>query len=327
MLKRLLGMLLALSLLAAASAEEVLVYAVINEADIEMFAEQFTKETGIQVRWLRGSTGEIVSRVRAERGAPQADILLGGPSAQHISLVDARALAAYTSPVASELPSWGSDPHGYWNGFYLTALGIGINEQRFAEKFPGIDPPATWDDLLNPAFAGEIVLTDPAASSTAYLFLQAQLQRLGADAGWEYLRTLAPLVGQFPSSGGAPPQLVGTGEYAIGVAYLHALARYRNEGFPVETIVPPLTAGEVGAVSIIAGGPNRAAAEAFVDFVLSVPAQEQFARQSYTTPLNTGATLPPGVRSANDYNLLDYDAERAGHERDEALQQWQQVID
>lgn len=315
------------SLFSFVAAKEVLVYAVINEADIELFAEQFTEQTGIEVRWLRGSTGEIVSRVRAERSAPQADILLGGPSAQHISLKDVGALARYVSPLASRLPEWGVDPEGYWTGFYLTALGIGINEQRFAEKFGDTAPPATWDDLLNPVFAGEIVMTDPAASSTAYLFLQAQLQRLGADAGWEYLTALAPLVGQFPSSGGAPPQLVGTGEYAIGVAYLHALARYRNQGFPVETIVPPLTAGEVGSVSVIAGGPNPEAAHAFIDYILSTAAQEAFAAQSFTTPLNVDAVLPPGVRSSTDYDLLDYDAEQAGHERDAVLERWQQVVD
>lgn len=326
-MRKVLYILLFAIITAFASANEVRVYAVINEADIELFAEQFTEQTGIEVRWLRGSTGEIVSRIQAEQNAPQADILLGGPSAQHISLKDAGALAPYVSPLVASLPEWGADPEGYWTGFYLTALGIGVNVERFNDKFPNTPLPSTWDDLLNPEFAGEIVLTDPTASSTAYLFLQAQLQRLGEEAGWKYVEALAPLVGQFPSSGGAPPQLVGTGEYAIGVAYLHALARYRNEGFPVETIVPPLTAGEVGAVSVIAGGPNTENAQAFIDFVLSVGAQEAFAAQSFSTPLNVDAVLPPGVRSSTDYDLLDYDAEKAGHERDATLEKWQQVVD
>jgi len=32
--------------------------------------------------------------------------------------------------------------------------------------------PKSWEDLLNPAFKGEIVMTNPASSSTAYLFVQ-----------------------------------------------------------------------------------------------------------------------------------------------------------
>ncbi len=306
---------------------EVRVYAVINEDDVRLLADLFTQETGITVNYLRGATGELVTRVIAEAGAPQADVLLGGPSSQHIAIAETGALASYHSPLAADLPDYATDPDGHWTGFYLTALGIGVNEARFRERFGDLPFPVTWDDLLNPDFDGEIVLTDPAASSTAYLFVQAQLQRLGWDAGWAYLETLAPLVGQFPASGGAPPQLVGTGEYAIGVAYVHALARYRADGFPVSTIVPPATAGEVGAVAIIRGGPNPENAQRFVDFVLSARAQEAFSAQSLTTPLNPEVALPDGANSFAEFDLIDYDAELAGSQRDEVLERWQQVVD
>lgn len=306
---------------------EVRVYAVINDDDAKLFADMFTAETGIKVSYLRASTGELVSRVIAEAGAPQADVLLGGPSAQHIAIAETGALAVYRPAAAADLPAYAVSPDGYWTGFYLTALGIGVNLERYDRLFPNTPLPATWDDLLNPTYKGEIVMTDPVSSSTAYLFLQDQLQRLGWDAGWEYLEKLAPLVGQFPASGGAPPQLVGTGEYAIGIAYVHALIRYRHDGFPITTIVPPGTAGEVGAVSIVAGGPNPDNAKRFVDFVLSAKAEEAFAAQSFTTPLNPDAPLPEGATSFADYDYIDYNAELAGEQRDEVLLRWQQVVD
>jgi len=311
----------------AAAQGEVRVYAVINEDDVRLLADMFTAETGIRVSYLRASTGELVSRVIAEAGAPQADVLLGGPSAQHIAIEETGALAVYHPEAAAALPAYAVSPEGYWTGFYLTALGIGVNLDRFHQLFPDTPLPATWDDLLNPVFKGEIVMTDPVSSSTAYLFLQDQLQRLGWEAGWAYLEKLAPLVGQFPASGGAPPQLVGTGEYALGVAYVHALIRYRHDGFPITTIVPPGTAGEVGAVSIIRGGPNPDNARRFVDFVLSAKAEEAFAAQSFTTPLNPDAPLPEGSTSFADYDYIDYDAELAGEQRDEVLLRWQQVVD
>lgn len=306
---------------------EVRVYAVINEDDVRLLAEMFEAETGIRVNYLRASTGELVSRVIAEAGSPQADVLLGGPSAQHIAIAETGALASYFPEAAAGLPDYAVSEGGYWAGFYLTALGIGVNVQRFERLFPSTPLPATWDDLVNPVFNGEIVMTDPVSSSTAYLFVQAQLQRLGWDAGWEYLQQLAPLVGQFPSSGGAPPQLVGTGEYAIGVAYVHALARYRHDGFPVSTIVPPATAGEVGAIAVIEGGPNPDNARRFVEFVLSARAQEAFSAQSFTTPLNPDATLPEGANTYEEFDLIDYNAELAGEQRDEVLLKWQQVVD
>ncbi len=322
-----LGLMTPATVLAQGSQEEVRVYAVINEDDVRLLADMFEAETGIRVNYLRASTGELVSRVIAEAGSPQADVLLGGPSAQHIAIAETGALASYFPEAAAGLPAYAVSDGGYWTGFYLTALGIGVNVERFERLFPDLPIPSTWDELANPAFAGEIVMTDPVSSSTAYLFVQAQLQRLGWDAGWEYLKALAPLVGQFPSSGGAPPQLVGTGEYAIGVAYVHALARYRHDGFPVSTVVPPATAGEVGAISVIAGGPNPDNARRFVEFVLSARAQEAFSAQSFTTPLNPEAALPVGANTFEEFDLIDYDAELAGEQRDEVLRMWQQVVD
>ncbi len=305
----------------------LLVYAVINQDDAELLTDMFRERTGVDVRFLRGSTGELVTRVIAERGSPQADVLLGGASTLHISIAESGALAPYVSPVAAYLPANARAEDGTWTGFYLTALGIGVNEERFAQRYGDRALPATWEDLLDPAFEGEIVLTDPVASSTAYLFVQLQLQRLGLEAGWDYLEALAPLVGQFPSSGGAPPQLVGTGEYTLGVSFVHALARYRAQGFPVSLIVPPGTAGEVGAVSIIAGGPNPDNARRFVDFIASAEAQQAFADQSLTTALHPDVVAPAAAVPFAAFDLIDYDPALAGEQRDEVLLRWQSVVD
>lgn len=311
----------------AAAQGQLLVYAVVNQDDAELLTDMFRERTGIDARFLRASTGELVARVIAERAAPQADVLLGGAASLHIAIKDEGALAPYRSPAADALPASARDADGYWTGFYLTALGLGVNAERFAARYGDAPLPATWEDLLDPRFAGEIVMTDPVASSTAYLFLQLQLQRLGLEAGWDYLERLAPLVGQFPSSGGAPPQLVGTGEYTLGIAFVHALARYRDQGFPVELVVPPGTVGEIGAVSIVAGGPNPDAARAFVDFVLSVEAQQAFVEQSLTTALHPDVVAPDAAVGFDAFELIDYDPQRAANERDEVLLRWQSVVD
>src|SRR5690606_268391 len=154
----------------AAAQDVVRVYAVINEDDARLLSAMFEAATGIHVQYLRASTGDLVSRVMAEAGNPQADILFGGPSSQFIALAQAGALAPYRSPLAEGLTPVEADPDGYWTGFYLSALGIGVNEERYRELFGDKPLPATWDDLLDTAYEGEIVITDPTASSTAYLF-------------------------------------------------------------------------------------------------------------------------------------------------------------
>jgi len=312
---------------AAFAAEELLMYAIVQQQDAELLAEAFTEETGIDVQLIRGSGGEIVSRVIAEGGAPRADVVLGGASSLHISMAAEGVLDSYVPEAGDYLPDGAIDPDGYWSGFYLTALGIGVNQDRFEQQFGDRPLPETWEDLADPDFAGEIVMTDPVASSTSYLFVQTQLQRLGWDDGWDYLADIAPLVGQFPTSGSAPPRMVGTGEYIFGVAFVHSLSRTIEQGFPVSLIVPPGTGGEVGAVSIIADGPNPEVARQFVEFMQSPKAQQLYAEQALATPLHPEVELPEAAVARDAIDMIEYDAALAGEQRDETLQRWSDLVD
>jgi iron(III) transport system substrate-binding protein len=302
------------------------VYSVINDKETEALTQLFTEKTGIQVQYLRSATGELINRVIAEQDSPQADVLLGGPSSLHMVAYNKGALEKYISSEVKNFPSYTYDENGCWTGFCVLSLGIGINTTRFSEKYPLISLPKTWDDLVNPAFNQEIVLTDPLASSTAYLFVQNQLQRLGWNSGWDYLQKLSQLVGQFPSSGGAPPKLVVTGEYTMGVAYLHALTKYVEQGFPVTIIAPPESVGEVDAVSIIKNCKNKKNAEKFVDFMVSIEAQTLFSSMSYTIPVNPKVENPSISLGIQDIDLLEYDDTLAASQRDSVLIKWQEII-
>jgi iron(III) transport system substrate-binding protein len=305
---------------------ELRIYSVVNEDETKALTDLFTQQTGIRVSYLRAATGELINRVIAEKNAPQADILLGGAESLHIAVAQAGALDPYTSRLAQSVPAYTYAKDGSWTGFCVLTLGIGINETRFKEKFPGKAYPATWDDLADPAYAGELIFTDPAASSTGYLFLQSQLQRLGEARGWDYFKKLTPLAAQLPSSGGAPPRLIGTGEYAVCVAYVHAMELYVSQGFPVRIIIPPKTVGEVDAVSVIKGGPNLANARKFIDFMLSREAGELFTSISHTIPVNPEVKQSENAVSVDKLDLLDYDSELAGSQRDAVLARWQNEV-
>ena len=306
--------------------QELNVYAIIHDDEARALTDLFTQKTGIPVAYLRATTGEMVSRVIAEQDDPQADVLLGGASSYHIQAAEAGALYAYRSPFAKNVPDYAAAPDGAWTGFCVLTLGIGVNEARFAQKFPGVAIPRTWEDLLNPAFKGEIVMTDPAASSTSYLFVQGQLQRLGWDAGWDYLLTLAQSVGQFPDSGSAPPKLIGTGEYAIGIAYLHALTKYRALGFDIRLVAPPQSVGDVDCVAILRNAKHLDAAKQFVDFILSVEAQELMSSLDFTTPVNPEAHGVEGSVPIADIDVIDYDTKQASEQRKDVLDRWAREV-
>ena len=306
--------------------EELQIYSIIHEEETEALTQLFTEKTGIKVNYLRATTGELVNRVIAEKDDPQADILLGGASSYHIQAAEAGALEPYVSPMAEKVPSYARSNDGSWTGFCVLTLGIGINQGRFAEKFPGMEYPKTWEDLINPKFTGEIVLTNPVASSTAYLFVQNQLQRFGWEKGWDYLLNLAPLVGQFPDSGSAPAKLIGTGEYAIGVSYIHALAKYASDGFDVLTVAPPQSVGDVDCISIMKNTKHKEAAQKFVDFMLSPEAQSLMSSIDFTIPVNPDAIAAKGSVPVSELDLIDYDVKKAAAQKEEVLQKWSKEV-
>lgn len=302
------------------------IYSIIHDEESEALTKLFTEKTGIPVTFLRATTGELVNRVITEKNDPQADILLGGASSYHIQASKEGALESYVSPLAKNIPPYAIASDGTWTGFCVLTLGIGVNEKRFSQKFPGIPLPKTWEDLLNPEFKGEIVMTNPAASSTGYLFVQNQLQRLGDDKGWEYLLALSQNVGQFPDSGSAPAKLLGTGEYALGVSYLHAITKYNHQGFNVTPVAPPKSVGDVDCVSIMKNSKNLSAAKKFVDFMLSAEAQELMSAITFTTPVNPEAKAPEGSVSIADIDLIDYDVRKAAETKAQVLDKWSKSI-
>ncbi len=302
--------------------EELKIYSIIHEEETLALTNLFTEKTGIPVTFLRASTGELVNRVIAEKDNPQADILLGGATSYHIQADNEGALESYASPLAAMVPEYARSKDNTWTGFCVLTLGIGINTDRFNQKYPGEKVPATWDDLINPAFNGEIVLTNPVASSTAYLFVQNQLQRLGWDKGWEYLLSLSQLVGQFPDSGSAPAKLIGTGEYTLGVSYLHALAKYNAEGFNITLVSPPESVGDVDCISILKNTKNKEAAKKFVDFMLSKDAQELMSSIDFTIPVNPEAKPAQGSIPVSQIDLIEYDTNIASSQKDDVLKKW-----
>ena len=306
--------------------EKLHVYSIIHDEETKALTDLFTKKTGIPVSYLRATTGELVNRVIAEKDDPQADILLGGATAYHIKADASGALQEYESPLAKNLPSYAKSNTNTWTGFCVLTLGIGVNQARFDSKYPGKKLPACWEDLVDQDYKGEIVMTNPVASSTAYLFLQNQLQRLGWEKGWDYLLKLSELVGQFPDSGSAPPKLIGTGEYTIGIAYLHALAKYKSEGFDITLVAPPQSVGDVDCIAILKNTKNLSAAQKFVDFMLSTEAQELMSSIDFTLPVNPEAKPADGCIPLSQIDLIDYDSELAASQKDQALEKWSKNV-
>lgn len=307
--------------------KEVTVYMGVVEQSAKVIAEEFEKDTGIKVKFVRMSGGETLSRIRAEKNNPQASVWYGGSADSYIMAKNEGLLEAYKSPNAAKIPAHFKDADGYWTGVYQGYLGFILDKRYFEEH--QLKPPTSWDDLLKPEFTGQIVMGNPGSASTGYVIVSAIVQKLGEEKGMEYLAKLDKQVKQYTKAGAAPARSAALGEAAIGITYLHNGIRLMKEGNTnVELSIPEDgTAYELGAVAIIKNAPQPKAAKKFVDWVLTKKAQELGQKnKSYQFLTNPEANPPAEAIRFKDAKLIDYNFKWSGENRARLLEEWNKAI-
>ena len=114
----------ALGPLGTAGASKVVVYTAGHDGQ-EPAIEAFTKKTGIQVKLLAGSTGELFERLRARGEKTPAHILLTVDPGNLWNAARAGLLSKRDSPeLASNVPASLRDPDNRWFGLTVRARTI-----------------------------------------------------------------------------------------------------------------------------------------------------------------------------------------------------------
>ncbi|MBW3068731.1 iron ABC transporter substrate-binding protein [Actinomyces sp. 432] len=275
----------------------------------QAWTDKFTETTGIKATYVRLSSGETVARLASAKDNPEFDVWHGGPVDGYGEAVNQGLIEAYTSPEAEKIPAEYKDPDGNWTGVYIGALGFCSNQSQLDKL--GVDAPASWDDLLDPALKGQISVAHPSTSGTAFTTLWTQVTRLGGeDAGMDYMKRLHNNVLQYSKSGTAPGQIAGRGEAAVGLVFSHDCVKYQEEGMTDLVVSFPEegTGYEVGGVALVAGSSHKAAAQAYIDFAISAEGQNVGQTVgSYQVLTNPDADTSDKMANLDDINLIDYD--------------------
>jgi len=275
--------------------------------------EEFEKEFGITVNYVRMSTGEALARLEAEKENPQFDIMWGGPIDTYIAGSNEGMFEAYESPNVKNLLDQEKyqDPDNFWSGIYVGSLGFATNEEFLAAN-PGLEAPTSWDDLLKPEFADQLLVAHPSTSGTSYTAMATVLQLLGEEAGWDYLNDYASQVLQFTKSGSAPAKFVGAGEGAVGVVFSHDIVKQIEAGLPLVLSFPEEGTGyEIGGMAIVKGAQHPDAAQKWYDWALTAEAQALGPKyKAYQAPTVGGVEL--AYPELLEVNLIDYDFQWAG---------------
>lgn len=304
---------------------KLVVYSALNEDNTIAIADQFKKDTGIEIEYISLGGGDAVARVQAEMGNPKADILVGGSVDLYGSLAEAGAFEAYDSPNNDGLDARFNDPNHLWQGWYMGVLSIIVNEERWAKEM-SIDMPATWDDLLDPAYDDVFVWANPTTAGGAYIATACQIFRLGEEGAWEYLKALDQNVHHYYKGAGDVISPVATGEFIASIAWGHDSFKTQQEGYPLKLIIPEKTAYEIGGAAVVKSGPNTENAKVFMDWLLTKEAQELSVATSYRYPVRDDVAAPQGLPALSEVDLVEYDRDQAASMKEAVLEKFEAEI-
>ncbi len=129
--------------------------------------QAFQEQTGIATSYVRMSSGESLARLRATVDNPEFSVWWGGPADGFIAAAEEGLVEPYESPNAAVIDPQYKDAENFtWTGVYVGALGFCSNQEILDEL--GVEPPTSWEDLLNPALQGNVAMAHPATSGTAF---------------------------------------------------------------------------------------------------------------------------------------------------------------
>jgi ABC-type Fe3+ transport system substrate-binding protein len=241
------------------------------------FKRAFEKaHPGLTLDVQNRNTNSAVKLIEETRGNNQIDIMwASAPDA--FEVLKGKSLLMKYQPKATDIPAKIgafpiNDRDGTYFGFAASGYGIMWNERYArANKLPD---PKQWQDLANPIFFDHVSIAAPSRSGTTHLTIEAILQGEGWDKGWRTVKEMAGNFRNVTERSFGVPEAVNSGQVGVGIVIDFFAFSAQAANFPVKFVYPSVSTVVPANIGIIANAPNRAGAEAFVEFVLSAQGQD-----------------------------------------------------
>ncbi|MBP3200312.1 MAG: ABC transporter substrate-binding protein [Lachnospiraceae bacterium] len=254
---------------------KVMLYSSMQEGQLQAVKEAFEKKyPGITMDFYFASGGKVITKMTTEAQAGQIDadiIWLGDPS-DYEGFKKLGYLQQYSSPEAANIASTYVDKDGYYTAARLVTMGVAWC------TLPGVgitdeEAPKTWDDLTDPKWKDQIVMTDPTQASTTKYWMAAMMQ--SSKYGKDFFQKLRDNGVKLESGTTATHNKVADGSYKVGVCLDYVSASLMKEGSPLnfhytDNDVVTMTS----PVGLVNNNPNGENGKLLYDFILSKEGQE-----------------------------------------------------
>jgi thiamine transport system substrate-binding protein len=300
--------------------------------------EQFESSHNAKVDiLLSGDAGSMVNRAILSRGAPLADVLYGVDNSFLSRALDENIFVPYESPLLDEIPdAFQLDPQH--RALPVDYGDVCLNYEIAFFEDRQLPVPGSLGDLLMPAYRGLLTVENPATSSPGLAFLFTTIAVYGEDGYLDYWQGLleneveivndweTAYYSAFSQWGGPDPLVV---SYGSSPPFEVLFAETPIETPPTAAITADGTCfRQIEFVGILDGTANRDLAEAWVDFMLSIPFQEDIPLQMFVFPVNSNAGLDPAFVQFLDVPQAPASLDPAliAEKRETWLREWTETI-
>lgn len=273
------------------------------------------KYPNIKVETIVGGSGELLARVKGEKGRPRGDVYNGSME----TLESSPDLFTPTKTASHDkFPAMAIGPKNLYYGDSLSLQVIMVNTDMMSLA----DAPKCWKDLADPKYKGKIIMANPSLSGSAY----SQLAQMIQLYGWDFLAKVINNTVFVPKS-----RLVYTnvsrGEAPIGITEETKPYKEAAKGFPVKTVYFCEGTGmRYGAVSIIKGGPNPKNAKLLYDFLNSKEGNEIGVKVRERRSPRHDVSVPKGLPPLEKVKLFAYDGLTAATSRNAYLKKFDEIF-
>jgi len=295
------------------SGDELVVYCALDRNFSEPIVRDFEKATGIKVKLETdveaSKTVGLVRRIEEEAATQvRGDVFWNNEILHTLRLKQQDMLAPYPTSATEGIPSEFVDADGTWGGFAARARVFIIN----TELLPNPEEwPTTLKDLADPRWKGQVAMAKP-LTGTTLTHVAAMFATWGEEETWAFLDALDANEVVWLSGNAHVMRQVREGNLAFGLTDTDDLNVALEDGYPVAAVYPDDGAGGTlvipNSIAILKGAPHRAAAETFIDYILTADVERALAFSgSVQLPLRAGVERPEGIRAPGDFSVLSVD--------------------
>ena len=284
------------------------IYSGREETLVKPILDRFTKDTGIELKVRYASSTSLATALVEEGGSSPADVFWATEPGT-LGLVAARGLLArLPQSTVGKVPQRFSTRSRRWVGTSARSRVLVYNTEALT---PARLPSSVWQ-LTSPSWKGKIGL--PPTNGSFQAFLAAMIHLNGESRARAWLKGLKANDVRFFPNNTTTVQAVARGDVQVGLVnhyYLYNVLA-STPGLPIRNHWfrngDPGTLVLAAGVGIVSASSKSAAAQRFVDFLLSRWAQRFIARGPGAAeyPLVKGVVRRPGLPPLSEIRGPEY---------------------